>query len=333
MTARVLFCVPVLVWLHVWLRVDGIAGMRRHSVSCSMYVAGACHSPVLVAAASPVLAASGGSFANVGCGGRTPQWPPSPLACRALRRAHTLAAAPPQDPSRVYLIFRVMWARYWCKLNTISTMPGTLLPLCKLFEDLIQQYIPRAVFHLSCLGVSPLRIAFPWIRYAFVGYLEVDQVRGVWRASLLGVGTRADGWLALQLCATCTGVFVVGPYLRVRGVGTARGACSVHLRVSVQGAACCQDRRRCRVRARGARTFMPAVVHVLRCRQGLVCPSSPRSALVLCRAEPCSRRRSNSGLCLCSSTFCLLSRQRSCVCGPRCGETLVDVFMNSSTSH
>ena len=76
----------------------------------------------------------------------------------------------------MYLIFRAMWARYWCKLNTISTMPGTLLPLCKLFEDLTQQYIPRAVFHLSCLGVSALRIAFPWIRYAFVGYLEVDQV-------------------------------------------------------------------------------------------------------------------------------------------------------------
>ena len=136
----------------------------------------------------------------------------------------------------MYLIFRAMWARYWCKLNTISTMPGTLLPLCKLFEDLTQQYIPRAVFHLSCLGVSALRIAFPWIRYAFVGYLEVDQVSErceCARTSLADVHRGCVRGFA--------GVFVVGPCVWVWWVGAAASAGRLHLRVPVRSAAGRQD--------------------------------------------------------------------------------------------
>jgi len=127
----------------------------------------------------------------------------------------------------MYLVFRSMWARLWCKLNTISGRSGTLLPLCKLFEDLLQQCVtkvpgfhavahvcvfgvfslvcsgreapftlslclairlfaltrvvarcaPKVVFHLNSVGIQPLRLAFRWIRFAFVGYLEVDEVR------------------------------------------------------------------------------------------------------------------------------------------------------------
>ena len=36
------------------------------------------------------------------------------------------------------------------------------------------------VEHLVKLGVSPLSIAFPWIQFAFAGYLEVQQVLLLW---------------------------------------------------------------------------------------------------------------------------------------------------------
>ena len=36
---------------------------------------------------------------------------------------------------------------------------------------------PEVCYHLNQLGISPLKLVFPWIFYSFVGYLEVDQVR------------------------------------------------------------------------------------------------------------------------------------------------------------
>lgn len=48
--------------------------------------------------------------------------------------------------------------------------------MCKLFEDLLQTYEPEVCFHLNQLNINPLKTVFPWIFYAFVGVLEVDQL-------------------------------------------------------------------------------------------------------------------------------------------------------------
>ena len=42
-------------------------------------------------------------------------------------------------PAELYVCFREMWARHWCKLQTVSSAPGTLLPLLRLFETLLQE--------------------------------------------------------------------------------------------------------------------------------------------------------------------------------------------------
>jgi hypothetical protein len=58
----------------------------------------------------------------------------------------------------------------------VSSHPQSILSLAKLFEDLLQMYEPDVCYHLSQLGIQPLRTAFPWILYCFVGQFEVDQL-------------------------------------------------------------------------------------------------------------------------------------------------------------
>ena len=75
-----------------------------------------------------------------------------------------------------YYIFRGLYCKYFCHLNSISSHPQSILSLCKLFEDLLQMYEPEVCYHLGQLGISPLKTVFPWINQCFVGVLEVDQV-------------------------------------------------------------------------------------------------------------------------------------------------------------
>jgi hypothetical protein len=80
----------------------------------------------------------------------------------------------------VYFVFRSMYTKYFCHLHSISSHPQSIISLCKLFEDLLQMYEPEVCYHLNTLGISPLRVAFPWIFYSFIGYLEVDQIFLLW---------------------------------------------------------------------------------------------------------------------------------------------------------
>ncbi|GMF26587.1 unnamed protein product [Phytophthora fragariaefolia] len=97
------------------------------------------------------------------------------------------------DPAEIYFVFRELYARYWSKLNAICTDRGTILPLCKLFEDLVVRSSPTAVFHLINIGLKPLDIAFPWIQSAFSGILDIDQVLVLW--------DRVIGYDSLELVA------------------------------------------------------------------------------------------------------------------------------------
>lgn len=41
-------------------------------------------------------------------------------------------------------------------------------------------YEPEVCFHMNQLGIQPLRTAFQWIYFSFVGVLEVDQIFLLW---------------------------------------------------------------------------------------------------------------------------------------------------------
>ena len=76
----------------------------------------------------------------------------------------------------LYYIFRGLYIRYLCCLHSISSYPQGIISLARLFEDLLQIYEPEVWFHMQQIGVSPLKVAFPWIFYAFSGYLGIEQV-------------------------------------------------------------------------------------------------------------------------------------------------------------
>lgn len=73
-----------------------------------------------------------------------------------------------------------MYCRYFCRLHSISSKPGSLLSLCALYETLIIHSVPEVAYHLLKLHVQPLKIAFPWIVRAFVTVLPSDQVLLLW---------------------------------------------------------------------------------------------------------------------------------------------------------
>lgn len=68
------------------------------------------------------------------------------------------------------------YCKLWCRLDAISSTPGTLLPLCALFEDLLSLFAPKVLEHMASLGCPALEMVFPWIRSAFCMKLEIRQV-------------------------------------------------------------------------------------------------------------------------------------------------------------
>lgn len=80
----------------------------------------------------------------------------------------------------LYFAFRNFYCRYLCKLHTISSKNQSLIHLCKMFEDLLQNHDPQLFYHLIQLKIAPLEIAFNWIYHGFAGYLNVDQLLLLW---------------------------------------------------------------------------------------------------------------------------------------------------------
>ena len=62
----------------------------------------------------------------------------------------------------------------------IRSQRGTLLSLCQQFEELLQTHDPHLFFHMIQLGVHPLRVALPWIQFAFVPLLDPAEVLVLW---------------------------------------------------------------------------------------------------------------------------------------------------------
>ena len=80
----------------------------------------------------------------------------------------------------MYSVARESYCQLWCKLSVLSGDSGTLLHVCKTFENLLLETQPRLFLHLVNIGIQPLQIAFTWIQLAFVGILEVDQLMILW---------------------------------------------------------------------------------------------------------------------------------------------------------
>lgn len=89
------------------------------------------------------------------------------------------------DPAIVWTLFRGLYARFWCRLQAISSAHDSLLPLCRLFEDSLARRRPSlARFVHETLGVSPLALVLPWLRFAFATLLHPRQTLRLWDALL-----------------------------------------------------------------------------------------------------------------------------------------------------
>ena len=84
------------------------------------------------------------------------------------------------QPPELYFAFREMWTRYWRRLHCFSSQPGSLLPLLRLFEDLLQECAPAVCFHLLRLELYPGRVALGWIASGFASFLPADQTLTLW---------------------------------------------------------------------------------------------------------------------------------------------------------
>jgi hypothetical protein len=85
------------------------------------------------------------------------------------------------SPETAYLTFRAIYARFFYNLHTPSLQASSLPPLCALFENLLKEK-DAALFHYMShtLGIQPLKVAYRWILYAFVGVLGINEVLLLW---------------------------------------------------------------------------------------------------------------------------------------------------------
>lgn len=59
------------------------------------------------------------------------------------------------DPVNLYHTFRAFYLRYWFRLHEVSSHEQSILPLCLLFERLLQKQEPQLWLHLKLINVQP----------------------------------------------------------------------------------------------------------------------------------------------------------------------------------
>lgn len=84
------------------------------------------------------------------------------------------------DKPALYSLASNMWSTVWCKLNVLTGDDGALLHICKTFENLLAFLDQKLFLHLLSIGIEPLKVAFPWLQMAFVGFFEIDQLLILW---------------------------------------------------------------------------------------------------------------------------------------------------------
>mmetsp|Transcript_28954 Transcript_28954/g.51761 ORF Transcript_28954/g.51761 Transcript_28954/m.51761 type:complete len:524 (+) Transcript_28954:94-1665(+) len=106
--------------------------------------------------------------------------PAGMLPCKSF----SLLAAPftylSEQMEESYYIFRSFYCRYFCFVHSLTSDYNGIISLCRLFEDLLQTFESELVYNLDQIGISPIKIAFPWIFYCFAGFIDVEQVLLLW---------------------------------------------------------------------------------------------------------------------------------------------------------
>jgi hypothetical protein len=110
--------------------------------------------------------------------GRMP--PAGVLPCKSF----SLLAAPftyfSEQIEDSYYIFRSFYAKYFSHVHSLNSDTNGIISLCRLFEDLLQTFESELVYSLDQIGISPLKIAFPWIFHCFAGFIDIEQVLLLW---------------------------------------------------------------------------------------------------------------------------------------------------------
>ena len=107
-----------------------------------------------------------------------------------------------EDRVVAFDIYRKMLVRYWCRLQSLgSTERGSLLWLCATFESLMRTHLPCVCEHMAAqLRVQPLQFALPWIRLAFVDFLQLEEVLTLWDRILVWFGWIDSSFGSDQIC-------------------------------------------------------------------------------------------------------------------------------------
>ena len=140
--------------------------------------------PLRASDAPPVAAAAVGADVDGADGARARKrvaFPPSGLVpFRGLASLACPLCYVSDVPAELYALSRALWARYWSGLHALSARRGCLLHVLKTFEVLVLEAEPALSHHLAQLGAHPTLLAYNWLVFAFVGYLEVGQVLLLW---------------------------------------------------------------------------------------------------------------------------------------------------------
>lgn len=79
------------------------------------------------------------------------------------------------DVEDIYEVFQQVYANYFVLLNTVSSLPDSILSLSMLFEELLWSTEKKIVYKLEELHIQPIRLVFPWLFYCFINYIEPEQ--------------------------------------------------------------------------------------------------------------------------------------------------------------
>ena len=64
-----------------------------------------------------------------------------------------------RDKVSLFSVSRLLFCKFWCKLNVMTSCRDTLLSVCKTFETLLLQTHPNLFMHLVAINLQPLKVS------------------------------------------------------------------------------------------------------------------------------------------------------------------------------
>jgi hypothetical protein len=85
-----------------------------------------------------------------------------------------------RDVPRMTRAFTALYCRHWSRVATLSSAPGTLIPLCRLFENMVSAGNEDLCGSLHIAGLTPLQFGLPLIRFGFATVASPRHVLELW---------------------------------------------------------------------------------------------------------------------------------------------------------